>query len=137
MADLATPPALPAASAAAPVEADLKLPPEHPTKVEVNVEIEEVSQIQDHDQKFDVEFTAYFVWHDPRLAFDAAATGQSKRVIAADSIWTPDPLLLDELDVDTRGGTTAHVHPDGTVYLNRYYRGEHCGQLRHARVSAR
>ena len=44
-------------------------------------------------------------------------------------MWTPDPLLVDELDVDERGGTTAHVQPDGTVFLNRYYRGSITGSF--------
>lgn len=108
---------------------NLKLPPSHPTEVEIDIEVVEVSQIQDHDQKFDVEFNAYFVWKDPRLAFDARAAGVHKKTIPADELWTPDPLLVDELDVDQRGGTTAHVQPDGTVYLNRYYRGTITGSF--------
>lgn len=109
--------------------ADLKLPPSRPTRVQVDVEMIEISQIQDHDQKFDVEFTAYFVWRDPRLAFDATAGGVHKKVMAADSLWTPDPLLVDELDVDAKGGATVHVHPDGTVHMNRYYRGTVAGHF--------
>ena len=89
----------------------------------------EVSQIQDHDQKFDVEFNAYFIWKDPRLAFDVQATGTTRKIMAADSLWTPDPLLVDELDVDSKGGTTVHVHPDGTVHMNRYYRGTVAGDF--------
>ncbi len=108
---------------------NLKLPPGHPTRVEVDLEIVEISQIQDHDQKFDVEFNAYFLWHDPRLAFDEQATGEKKRVLPADDIWTPDPLLVDELDVDARGGETVHIHPDGMVHLNRYYRGSVAGSF--------
>jgi len=100
------------------------LPPARPTRVEVDIEIVEVSSIQDHDQQFDVEFTAYFVWRDPRLAFDPATTGMRKKVIPADQLWTPDPLLVNELDVDSHGGATAHVQPDGTVYFHRYYRGK-------------
>ncbi|HVU87813.1 MAG TPA: hypothetical protein VHD36_10870 [Pirellulales bacterium] len=110
-------------------DADLKLPPSHPTRVEIDIEIVEISQIQDHDQKFDVEFNAYFVWNDPRLAFDAREAGVHKKTVPADELWTPDPLLVDELDVDERGGTTAHVQPDGTVYLNRYYRGTITGSF--------
>jgi hypothetical protein len=104
-------------------EEDMKMPPSHPTRVEVDIEVVGVSQIQDHDQKFDVEFNAYFVWKDPRLAFDARKSGLAKKVLPTEGLWTPDPLLVDELDVDARGGATAHVQPDGTVYLNRYYRG--------------
>ena len=106
-----------------PARPDLQQPPAHPTRVEIDIEVVEVSQIQDHDQKFDIEFNAYFVWQDPRLAFDSSREGVSKKVLAADELWTPDPLLVDELDVDARGGATAHVQPDGTVFLNRYYRG--------------
>jgi hypothetical protein len=102
---------------------DLKLPPTRPTRVEIDIEVVEVSQIQDHDQKFDIEFNAYFVWKDPRLAFDPQEAGAAKKILPSDELWTPDPLLVDELDVDARGGATAHVQPDGTVYLNRYYRG--------------
>ncbi len=97
--------------------------------MEIDIEIVEISQIQDHDQKFDVEFNAYFVWKDPRLVFDARQAGVNKKTIQADELWTPDPLLVDELDVDERGGVTAHVQPDGTVYLNRYYRGTITGSF--------
>ncbi|HEY1602201.1 MAG TPA: hypothetical protein VGG64_21545, partial [Pirellulales bacterium] len=112
-----------AAHEIAPPEEDMKMPPSHPTRVEVDIEVVGVSQIQDHDQKFDVEFNAYFVWNDPRLAFDSKKSGLTKKVLPTEGLWTPDPLLVDELDVDARGGATAHVQPDGTVYLNRYYRG--------------
>ena len=116
-------------SVATPAPDDAKLPPGHPTEVQVDVEMIEVSQIQDHDQKFDVEFNAYFIWNDPRLAFDTAAAGVKKKVLPADSLWTPDPLLVNEVDVDAKGGATVHVHPDGTVHMNRYYRGTVVGNF--------
>ena len=112
-----------------PAEEDLKQPPSHPTRVEIDIEVVEISQIQDHDQKFDVEFNAYFIWNDPRLAFDAREAGVAKKIIPSGDLWIPDPLLVDELEVDDRGGTTAHVQPDGTVYLNRYYRGSITGSF--------
>ncbi len=125
---LAAPPILePTATTAR--EEDLKQPPSHPTRVEIDVEVVEISQIQDHDQKFDVEFNAYFIWNDPRLAFDAREAGVAKKIIPSGDLWIPDPLLVDELEVDERGGTTAHVQPDGTVYLNRYYRGSITGSF--------
>ncbi len=108
---------------------DPLLPPARPTRVEVDIELVEVSSIQDHDQQFDVEFVAYFVWRDPRLAFDPTTVGTHKKVIPSDRLWTPDPLLLNELEVDSHGGATAHVQPDGTICLHRYYRGKISGSF--------
>ena len=105
-------------------EEDLtSLPPERPVKVEVSVELLEVSQIADHDEKFDIEFYLYLVWNDPRLAFDAEKEGAEKRVVPIDKIWTPQPQLMDDLSVDVQNSNAAHVRPDGTVLFRQYYRG--------------
>ncbi|HXT57477.1 MAG TPA: hypothetical protein VN699_02530 [Pirellulales bacterium] len=99
------------------------LPAGRPVKVEVSVELLEVSQIQDHEEKFDVEFFLYLVWRDPRLAFNAEQEGRDKRIVSIDKIWTPQPQLMDDLDVNVQTSGTAHVYPDGTVRCRQYYRG--------------
>jgi|GEM_PF-5941364 len=101
----------------------LKAPPGRPVKVEVSVDLVEISQMQDHDQKFEIEFYVHYAWNDPRLAFDAAAEGRRKKVIPADDVWTPEPQLRDELDVNVSGGKAVHVHPGGRVLFSQYYRG--------------
>ncbi len=107
----------------------VQLPPEHPVRVEVSVELVEVSQIVDRDQKFEVEFYVYYTWHDPRFAFDPQREGTPRKLINADDIWNPDPQLLDELDVSIRGGKVVHVYPDGKLCFSRYYRGTIAGSL--------
>lgn len=99
------------------------LPPQRPVQVTLSVELLEVSQIQDHDEKFEIEFYLYLSWQDPRLAFDADQEGRDKRLVPADQIWTPEPELRDDLEVDVQGGRNARVHADGTVTLRQYYRG--------------
>ncbi len=98
-------------------------------QVEVSVELVEVSQIVDRDQKFEVEFYVYYTWHDPRFAFDAQHEGTTRKLINADDIWNPDPQLLDELDVNVRGGKVVHAYPDGKLCFSRYYRGTIAGAL--------
>lgn len=99
------------------------LPPDRPVQVETSVELLEVSQIADHEEKFDVEFYLYLSWNDPRLAFDAEREGRDKRTVPLDQIWTPAPQLMDELDVNVQSGDSAHVKSDGTVLWHQYYRG--------------
>lgn len=107
-----------------PAAADLTtVPPDRPVQVEVNVELLEVSQIADHEEKFDIEFYLYLVWNDPRLAFDAEKEDAEKRIVSIDKIWTPQPQLMDDLSVDVQNSNTAHVRPDGTVLFRQYYRG--------------
>ena len=101
----------------------LRLPEQRPVEVTMSVELVEVSQIQDHDEKFEVEFYLYLSWHDPRLAFDAAEAGREKRLVPADQIWTPQPELRDDLEVEVQDGRNAHVHADGRVVWRQYYRG--------------
>ena len=98
-------------------------------QVEVSVELVEVSQIVDRDQKFEVEFYVYYSWHDPRFAFDPQQEGTKRKLINADDVWNPDPQLLDELDVNVRGGHIVHAYPDGKLCFSRYYRGTIAGSL--------
>ena len=115
-------------------DVDLKLPPSHPTKVEIDIEIVEISQIQVHDQKFDVEFNAYFVWKDPRLAFDAREEGVHEKDHSSRRVVDPRSAVGRRTGRRRRGGTTAHVQPDGTVYLEPLLSRLDHGQLRPARV---
>ena len=108
-------------------EALTLLPPGRPVKVKLGVELIEVSQIQDHEEKFEVEFYLFLSWNDARLAFNRQQEGRDKRVVPADSIWTPAHDLMDDLDVTMQGGRTAHVRPDGTVFWRQYYRGIYPG----------
>jgi len=99
-----------------------RLPPGAKVPVHASVDLLQVSQIQDHDEKFDIEFYLYLSWSDPRLAFDAKKEGRQKKVVPIDEIWSPEPDLLDELDETIHGGREAHVNADGTVFYHQYYR---------------
>lgn len=106
--------------------AAIQLPPARPgqpVQVTVGVELVEVSQINDRDEKIEIEFYVYYSWKDPRFAFDPAKEGTQRKLIDADDMWNPDPQLLDELDVTVRGGKVVHSYPDGTLCFSRYYRG--------------
>jgi Neurotransmitter-gated ion-channel ligand binding domain/Neurotransmitter-gated ion-channel transmembrane region len=109
--------------------AALQMPPGKPVKVNVSVDLVEVSQIVDHDQKFELEFNVFYSWHDPRFAFDAAREGVGSKLIPAEAIWNPEPELCDELDVDVRGGKAVRALPDGTLCFSRHYRGTIGGSL--------
>ena len=109
--------------------AAIQLPPGHPVTVSVGVELVEVSQIDDRNEKIELEFYVYYTWKDPRFAFDPVKEGTQRKLINVDSIWNPDPQLLDELDVTVRGGKVVHSYPDGTLCYSRYYRGTLAGNL--------
>ena len=99
------------------------------SRCKVSVDLVEVSQIVDHDQKFELEFNVFYSWHDPRFAFDAAREGVGSKLIPADDVWNPEPELCDELDVDVRGGKAVRALPDGTLCFSRHYRGTIGGSL--------
>ncbi|HTU27609.1 MAG TPA: hypothetical protein VMF30_19520 [Pirellulales bacterium] len=109
--------------------AALQMPPGHPVQVKVSVDLVEVSQIVDHDQKFELEFNVFYSWHDPRFAFDPAREGVTSKLIPAEDVWNPEPELCDELDVDVRGGKAIRALPDGTLCFSRHYRGTIGGSL--------
>ncbi|HEX4147066.1 MAG TPA: hypothetical protein VHY91_26445 [Pirellulales bacterium] len=115
--------------AAADEAAALQMPPGKPVKVNVSVDLVEVSQIVDHDQKFELEFNVFYSWHDPRFAFDPAREGVASKLIPAEDVWNPEPELCDELDVDVRGGKAVRALPDGTLCFSRHYRGTIGGSL--------
>ncbi|HQU41952.1 MAG TPA: hypothetical protein PK867_04035 [Pirellulales bacterium] len=110
-------------AAASPSDSLTSLPPGRPVKVTLGVELVEVSQIQDHDEKFEIEFYLFLSWKDPRLAFSRRREGREKRTVPIDQIWSPQPELMDDLDVTVQDGRNAHIHPDGTVRWRQYYRG--------------
>lgn len=104
--------------------ADLtRLPPGRPVKVTLNVELLQVSRIEDHEEEFDVAFDLFLRWKDSRLAFDGRREGRNKRIVPVEEIWTPAPDLMDDLAVNVQDGRSAHVLPDGTVLWRRTYRG--------------
>jgi hypothetical protein len=105
-----------------PSDDSTSLPPNRPVKVTLSVDLLEVSQIQDHDEKFEVEFYLFMTWNDSRLAFNADDE-HKKRIVPAEQIWTPEPELTDDLDVTVQNGRNAHIQPDGTVMWRQYYRG--------------
>jgi hypothetical protein len=109
--------------------AALQMPPGKPVQVKVSVDLIEVSQIVDHDQKFELEFNVFYSWHDPRFVFDAAREGVSSKLIPAEDVWNPEPELCDELDIDVRGGKAVRALPDGTLCFSRHYRGTIGGSL--------
>lgn len=102
--------------------ADLKSPPSSRVEIKVSVDALQVSQIQDHDEKFDAEFYLYFSWKDPRLAFDARKEGRDRKIVPIEDIWSPEPDLLDDRDENVCGGRTAQVHADGTVLYHQHHR---------------
>ena len=109
--------------------AALQMPPGKPVEVKVSVDLVEVSQIVDHDQKFELEFNVFYTWHDPRFVFDPAREGVTSKLIPAEDVWNPEPELCDELDVDVRGGKAVRAYSDGTLSFSRYYRGTVGGSL--------
>lgn len=102
-------------------QADTLMPPARPVTVRASVELAEVSQIQDREQQFQVEFYLYLSWIDPRLAFDPAKVGKDFRILPLDGIWLPEINLIDDLQINVEQPKGVHVLPDGRVTYRQYY----------------
>jgi hypothetical protein len=98
--------------------------PDGPTLVEVGLFVIDIDNVDVPRSAFRFEGYAQFVWCDPRLAFDPAVVGTpEKRFIGPASgrimqtIWVPNPTLVNRKGTMELSKRTIAVQPDGTVRL--------------------
>lgn len=100
----------------------LNPPAQRPVVVTVDVEMTEVSEIKDEEERIEAEFYVFCRWNDPRLKFDAAAEGKSKKSMPVAEIWTPGLAVADDIKLTSVGGKYAHVESNGDVMQRLYFR---------------
>lgn len=88
-----------------------------PMVVEVGVLVMDIDEIDDVNQRFNVDMFLVARWMDHRLALPADERKGKKRFMSLDEVWTPKALFLNDrglrlhlregVEVDDRGGVTA------------------------------
>lgn len=111
-----------AATRAAALEPGMPNPPASPTIVRCAILVLDVIDIDDVNESFTAEIAVVANWHDPRLAFDAAAAGTDRKLFQGDYQfaevfrgWWPQFLIVNEAGGGETHGIRLEVHPDGTV----------------------
>ncbi len=109
-------------AAAAALEPGMPNPPASPTIVRCAIVVLDVIDIDDVNESFTAEIAVVANWHDPRLAFDAAAEGTDRKLFQGGyqfaeifTGWWPQFLIVNEAGSGETHGIRLEVHPDGTV----------------------
>ncbi len=111
-----------AAAADAPTTESVSPPPgPRPIRVDVGFYLLNLVSVDERSETFDADLYLDCSWHDPRLAFSAAAVGHDPRMYQGDSasdrlqeIWWPDLEFVNTSAPDITN-RTLYIHSDGTV----------------------
>ncbi len=116
--------ALPCAMTAAAIEPGMPNPPARPTRVRCAILIVNVIDIDDVSESFEAKISLVASWHDPRLAFDAAAEGTDRKLFQGPYQfselfrgWWPQLVLVNEVGLGDITAVKLEVAPDGGVRL--------------------
>jgi hypothetical protein len=111
-----------AATGAAALEPGMPNPPASPTVVRCAILVLDVIDIDDVNESFTAEIAVVANWHDPRLAFDAAAEGTDRKLFQGAYQftelfhgWWPQFLIVNEAGSGDTHGIRLEVAADGTV----------------------
>jgi hypothetical protein len=123
--DLATPALAASRHNVFPVDPNsMLLPPPAPDgRIEVTVALHvlNLSMISEVTERF--QLTGYLLaqWRDPRLIYQATAPSDTHRIIAPNSIWRPQLVIINEVEPHRIDETSLQVAPDGLVsYVERF-----------------
>jgi len=89
----------------------LTSPPEALSEVSISVYVIDLLSIHGADQAFSADISTHFTWKDARLAH----AGPAPRIVALDSIWTPEIIIANLRSAQTEVPNSVEVQPDGTV----------------------
>lgn len=110
--------------AAEAIEPGMPNPPASPTRVRCALLIVDVIDIDDVSESFEAKISLVASWHDPRLAFDAAAEGTERKLFQGPyqvaevfAGWWPQLVLVNEIGLGDITAVTVEVAPDGGVRL--------------------
>jgi hypothetical protein len=67
-----------------------------PTVIELAVLVFDIDEIDDVNQRFNIDLFVVARWHDPRLALPEAERHGKARFMMIDDVWTPKILLIND-----------------------------------------
>jgi hypothetical protein len=102
--------------------------PGKPIVVTIELDIENIPQIDEVDEKFSVDGDLLATWHDPRLAYQPGSPTDPEKIYAVGSIWMPSIDMVNSVTPRDKRYQALTVSPDGTV---------HYGERFHADLSSR
>lgn len=104
------------------IEAGMPGPPANPTRVRCAVVLLDVTDVDDVNESFEAELAVVASWHDPRLAFDAAAEGTDRKIFQGQYQftelfrgWWPQLLVINQIGSGDVNAIKVEVHSDGLV----------------------
>jgi hypothetical protein len=103
-----------------------------PTEVSIDVYLFDIDQIDDVNQRFNVDMFVDVEWRDDRLALPASEATAGNRTIPLDGIWTPRGLIVNDRGLDTQLPRVAEVDPVGNVKYVQRLSGEMVADLEYA-----
>lgn len=97
--------------------------PGTPTRIEAGVLLVDLFAIDDAAQTFEADVLLTLRWNDPRLAVGLTPASAESCSYAAEEVWNPRPLLLNERDVKADLQGLVRVQADGACSLSQRYSG--------------
>jgi len=95
-----------------------------PVVVRVGFEFHDINEIDDVTETFEFTGVMTLTWHDPRQAFEPAATGADEKVFQGNyqfnelsTGWYPQVVLANESGLYQKSGVVLRIQPDGTSTL--------------------
>ena len=105
------------------IEAGMPNPPSTPTTVTVGVFLADIISLDEMEETFQAELIILAEWEDPRLAFDAEAHGNKRKLFQGQfqfnevfAGWWPSFLILNEIGSGDVKGLQIEVFSDGRVH---------------------
>lgn len=95
-----------------------------PTVVGLDVFVIDVDEIDDVNQRFNVDMFVAARWHDPRLALPETERRGKVRFFAIDDIWTPRILLLNDRGLTPKLREGVEADDLGNMKFQNRFTGE-------------
>lgn len=95
-----------------------------PTNVEIGVFVIDIDDIDDVNQRFNVDMFIVARWHDPRLALPEAERKGKVRFMQIDDVWTPRILILNDRGVKQQLREGVEVDDLGNMKFQNRLSGE-------------
>jgi hypothetical protein len=103
-----------------PASRQIPNPPGAPVSVKVAIFLANLTEIDELAEQFTVTGYLFLTWKDPRLAYTAASP-ETRRQVATDSIWVPSINFLNQTEKRGYVSRLALVDPDGTVHYEEEF----------------
>ena len=95
-----------------------------PTEVTIRVYIVDIDEIDDVNQRFNVDMFVNIAWQDPRLALPEAERSGQVRTFPMTQVWTPRGLIVNDRDLTPKLPRVVDVDALGNVVIRQRLSGE-------------